>query len=1182
MKLRTIEISGFKSFADKTKIDFKDGITGIVGPNGSGKSNIIEAVRWVMGETSAKSLRGGKMPDVIFSGTEKRKPLARASVTIIFDNSDHFLDSKFDEVMVTRRLFRNGESQYEINKQECRLRDVLNLFIDTGLGRESFSIISQGRVESIFNSKPEERRAIIEEAAGVLEYKQDKKRAEKELEKTSGYLERVNDLTVELEKQVRPLEQQAAVAKDYLEQKKRFDILDQTKLVKTIDGNSVIQAQLETKRQQLKEQLSELTTRSATLSEQRSQIKETINAQTKQKDQTQTELVRLNRLEEQLKGEKDLQAERRKFAEQEKLRLEKEKNEIQTQIDKSTRERSELREQLTQLSKRIAEKNEALKLIRENDKEHQEQKLKQEIENLRADYVENLQSLTTLKNQYNFNLQDQQRDEQQRSKITFDIATLEQQLENHHATQKGCQAAFLELDAVIKQRATRIKELTIQQDQLRTDYEQQRQQWLDGSNVAHRVESKLEALTNLKNEHTGFYQGVRSVLKQKSKFKGIVGPVAEIIDVPEAYTVAIETALGNQVQNVVVETDQVAKEMIEFLKQNRQGRVTFLPKNALKLRQLTSAVQNELERLPGLVGVASDLIKTEPQNRIIGQYLLGTTLIIDTLENAVVASQKISRRNRIITLEGDVIGIGGTMTGGATRKNTTGVLQQDQEIKKLKSQFDTMRQQLEQKELQVQKTLSVGKDAQSKLQKITKEQQIDQQQLSELANQRALEEERIKELERHRKAIQFELSQIDDEENHSGNLQGKIAEIEAKVKEIKTATEKKQSTLATLTDDAGERQNQITNLNVELAQLKEQLSQQKQRLEDLEGVVGRSKQQLKDYEAQIANLHHDERLSDSNVNHYSLKEVQKQLLDSNHRLEKIQEKLQLSQVQQDQVTADYEIAQQNLNQVGSQLNEVERQQSLNQNRIEIAVDRLSEEYGQTIESVQKNVLTKITDEQLDRELKLLKRGLTELGTVNLGAIDEYERVSSRYNFLNEQRKDLMDSKQQLDQSIAEIDQEAGQRFKQTFDQVATEFAQVFVKMFGGGKAKLELTDPEHILTTGIEIKAQPPGKKLQRLSLLSGGEKSLTAITLLFAILQVKPVPFCILDEVEAAFDDANVDRFARYLKTFRDTTQFIVITHRKGTMVEADVLYGVTMQESGVSKMVSVSIDEAEQRELV
>lgn len=1182
MKLRTIEISGFKSFADKTKIDFKDGITGIVGPNGSGKSNIIEAVRWVMGETSAKSLRGGKMPDVIFSGTEKRKPLARASVTIIFDNSDHFLDSKFDEVMVTRRLFRNGESQYEINKQECRLRDVLNLFIDTGLGRESFSIISQGRVESIFNSKPEERRAIIEEAAGVLEYKQDKKRAEKELEKTSGYLERVNDLTVELEKQVQPLEQQAAVAKDYLEQKKRFDILDQTKLARTIDGNSVIHAQLEKKRQQLKKQLSELTTRSATLSEQRSQIKETINAQTKQKDQTQTELVRLNRLEEQLKGEKDLQAERRKFAEQEKLRLEKEKNEIQTQIDKSTRERSELREQLTQLSKRIAEKNEALKLIRENDKEHQEQKLKQEIENLRADYVENLQSLTTLKNQYNFNLQDQQRDEQQRSKITLDIATLEQQLENHRATQKECQAAFLELDAVIKQRATRIKELTIQQDQLRTDYEQQRQQWLDGSNVAHRVESKLEALTNLKNEHTGFYQGVRSVLKQKSKFKGIVGPVAEIIDVPEAYTVAIETALGNQVQNVVVETDQVAKDMIEFLKQNRQGRVTFLPKNALKLRQLTSAVQNELERLPGLVGVASDLIKTEPQNRIIGQYLLGTTLIIDTLENAVVASQKISRRNRIITLEGDVIGIGGTMTGGATRKNTTGVLQQDQEIKKLKSQFDTMRQQLEQKELQVQKTLSVGKDAQSKLQKITKEQQIDQQQLSELANQRALEEERIKELERRRKAIQFELSQIDDEENHSGNLQGKIAEIEAKVKEIKTATEKKQSTLATLTDDAGKRQNQITNLNVELAQLKEQLSQQKQRLEDLEGVVGRSKQQLKDYEAQITNLHHDERLSDSNVNHYSLKEVQKQLLDSNHRSEKIQEKLQLSQVQQDQVTADYEIAQQNLNQVGSQLNDVERQQSLNQNRIEIAVDRLSEEYGQTIESVQKNVLTKITDEQLDRELKLLKRGLTELGTVNLGAIDEYERVSSRYNFLNEQRKDLMDSKQQLDQSIAEIDQEAGQRFKQTFDQVATEFAQVFVKMFGGGKAKLELTDPEHILTTGIEIKAQPPGKKLQRLSLLSGGEKSLTAITLLFAILQVKPVPFCILDEVEAAFDDANVDRFARYLKTFRDTTQFIIITHRKGTMMEADVLYGVTMQESGVSKMVSVSIDEAEQRELV
>jgi chromosome segregation protein len=1181
MKLRTIEISGFKSFADNTKIEFKDGITGIVGPNGSGKSNIIEAIRWVMGETSAKSLRGGKMPDVIFSGTEKRKPLSRASVTIIFDNSDHFLDSKFDEVMISRRLFRNGESQYELNKQECRLKDILNLFIDTGLGRESFSVISQGRVESIFNSKPEDRRAIIEEAAGVLEYKQDKKRAENELEKTSGYLERVNDLIVELQKQVQPLEEQAAVAKDYVQQKQRFDILDQTKLVRTINSNSETQKQLALARQDQKDQLAQLQLKTEDLADQREKIKKTITEQSQQKDQLQVDLVKLNRLEQQLEGEHDLRLERQKYVDQEKGRLTTEKHQLEQQLNENQASLKTAQAQLEKVQQQLTTTKQSLKTLTDGNLEQQKENLRHEIEELRANYVDQLQALTSLKNQYNFNQQDQERDQQQRLKIKLAIDTLNEQIKKHQTDYDALQAQLKTISGANDTQQQEIAQLTKHRDQLQTQYEKERQQWLDGSNVAHRAESKLEALSNLKNEYTGFYQGVRAVLQQKRQFKGILGPVSEVINVPAEYTLAIETALGNQVQNVVVDTDQTAKTIIEYLKQNRLGRVTFLPKNALSRRSINEDIFRKASQLPGFIGVAADLVKVKDENRVVSQYLLGTTLIADTLQNALMISKQINRRSRIITLAGDVVGIGGTMTGGATKKNQSGVLQQDQEIKKLQVQLTSMKTKLAAKEAEVQKLLEQGQAVQAELNEAVEKQRQSEQKCSELNNQMSLEDDRLTELNRRAKATQFELSQIEDEENGQVDLPAQIEQLQQQVEKIKEATTAKQGELALLNDDADERQSRISELQVELAKLKEQASQRQQQVNTVQTTINNLIAQQAEIEAKVQRLD-EENISESELSHIDIAEIKQKLVQQNQLAEQLQTDLEQNQVRQDRIIADYEITQQKLNQAETQLKEVEGSLTLVQSKIEMAADKLTQEYEQTFESVQTVVIPDIEDEQLDRELKLLRKGLNELGTVNLGAIEEYDRVSTRYNFLREQKEDLIDSKTQLEQSIAEIDQEAGQRFKQTFDQVAEEFSSVFVKMFGGGKAELELTDPENLLTTGIEIKAQPPGKKLQRLSLLSGGEKSLTAITLLFAILQVKPVPFCILDEVEAAFDDANVDRFAKYLKTFQDTTQFIVITHRKGTMMEADVLYGVTMQESGVSKMVSVSMDEAEQGEQV
>lgn len=889
----------------------------------------------------------------------------------------------------------------------------------------------------------------------------------------------------------------------------------------------------------------------------------------------------MNRLEEQLKGEKDLQLERQKHVDQENNRLKTEKDQLVLQINEDSEKLVDLKKDANRIINLIDTKNAELKMLTENDREHQERLLKQQIERLRADYVDHLQELTSLKNQYNFNQQDQKRDEQQRQKVMLTIETLKKQILERQDSKDRLKKTLDEVESNVDHQQATVTKLTNKRDQLRLKYDEQRQQWLDGSNVAHRVESKLEALSNLKNEYTGFYQGVRAVLQQKENFDGIVGSVSEVMDVPEKYTLAIETALGNQVQNVVVDTDQTAKKLIQFLKKNRQGRVTFLPKNALRHRQLSTDIIKAVKDMPGFIGIAASLVQIHPENEVIGQYLLGTTLIVDTLENATNISKQIQRRSRIITLEGDVIGIGGTMTGGATRKNQHGVLQQDQEIKKLSSQLTKMKHQLADKEVEVQKILESGKKVQAELDQLLAQQQLKKQQQSELNNQITLEVDRIQELERRQKATQFELNQIDEDRENTGDLSPKITELQKMVEQIKRETEEKQTRLGQLTDNADERQNQIASLKVELAKLKEQSTQRYSLIEELELKIENYENQSEKYQKQIDDLNQTV-VSSGELRQYDLEDVKKQLRVQNAALERIQTMIQESQVKQDQVTADYEITQQKLNQSKTQLKETEGTLALVQSKIEMAVDKLAEEYHQTIESVQSIIIANMKEEQLNRELKLLRLGLNELGTVNLGAIDEYERVSTRYNFLTEQRTDLMRSKEQLEQSIDEIDQEAGQRFKQTFDQVASEFAKVFVKMFGGGKAKLELTNPDDILTTGIEIKAQPPGKKLQRLSLLSGGEKSLTAITLLFAILQVKPVPFCILDEVEAAFDDANVDRFAKYLKTFRDTTQFIVITHRKGTMMESDVLYGVTMQESGVSKMVSVSMEEAEQRELV
>ncbi|AEV95305.1 chromosome segregation protein SMC [Pediococcus claussenii] len=1181
MKLKSIEISGFKSFADKTEIKFQNGITGIVGPNGSGKSNITEAIRWVMGEQSAKSLRGGKMPDVIFSGTETRKPLARASVTAIFDNTDHFLKSEFSEVMISRKLYRNGESQYQINRNDCRLRDILNLFIDTGLGKESFSIISQGRVESIFSSKPEDRRAIIEEVAGVLEYKQNKIKAENELGKTSEYLKRVNDLINELDKQRNPLEEQASLAKDFIEQKTRYDILDRTRLIRTIDANSEKSTNLS---KTIKETDVTLQEFRHTLSKQehlRDSLRQQITLLTQKKDSLQNVIVELTRKEEQITGVKNLAVEREKYRTNQIKSLDDEIVIVQQDISKSkqqlqaeNKDQEVLEQEVNKLSGQIADLMNLSKTFDANKLQHQ-------IDGLRATYMDVLQELTSVRNERSFLKKSEVRSSKQVTRIEEELNSLKIQQQQQETKITDLTNVVDTIQSDLQTIEDEKKEISVKGVKINQEYQQVRSEWLHKSGELQQFKARFNSLNNLKDEYAGYYQGAKVALQKRDRFTGIIGPVSEIISVPSQYVVSIETALGNQLQNIVTDNEQTAKTVINYLRTNRLGRATFLPVNVLKARSLATGVREASMNSQGFLGIAAELVHVQDKFINVAKYLLGTTLIVDNLDNGTKIANQIRYRARIVTLDGDVINAGGTMSGGATKNNRKGLLAQDKEIADLRDTINQSEEEVILKESKTQELQHEGRELKNKLDAIEARQSEVKAALNDRKNELQLANERILVLKRQISGSEFELRNLsgDVQVKNELDLNDKESALEVQISKIKAETKEKQSILDASSESEEKRNQQLTNLRIKKTRYDEQLTQLQRQIGNLKSSLQSSQNKLLDLNKKKKILLGNDVIERTNSNE-SLETVKEKLKNTQRGIADLQSDLVQKQDELDRVNAQIETLSGQISESTNVLSQQKGQRDIAKNTVEVAIDRLRDEHETTIENARKE-LVDVDSEKLMQEMKLLKRGITELGTVNIGAIDEFNRVSERYDFLSSQKDDLTSSADQLNRSIDEMDREASHRFKETFDQVANEFTIVFKQMFGGGQAHLELTDPDDLLNTGIEIKAQPPGKKLQRLSLLSGGEKSLTAITLLFAILKVSPVPFCILDEVEAAFDDANVSRFAKYLKTFKDTTQFIVITHRKGTMVEADMLYGVTMQESGVSKMVSVSLEEAQKKEL-
>lgn len=1184
MQLKSLVLSGFKSFADKTEINFSDGLTGIVGPNGSGKSNITEAIRWAMGEQSAKSLRGEKMPDIIFAGTDLRPQMNRAEVTLNFDNSDHYLNQELDNVTLTRRLFRNGDSEFYLNQKSCRLKDIVNLFMDSGLGRESFSIISQGRVEAIFNSKPEDRRNIIEEAAGVLKYKQQKKKAQSELDQTDENLSRIADIVYELKGQVEPLKEQSSIAQDYLEQKAQFNALHQQLLVVEIDqlaaDQTQYQAQAKTLAKALGEIESEIQETNTALADNQQEVA-TLDQEIETANET---LLVKSRLAENLQGQENVSKERASYTDANRQNLVDRIAQLETQSTTAKQQQIALKATYTEKVATLTNlKNELVTLKRQAS--GSEAELKAKIEQIRQDYIDQMQAQTTNRNEQQYLekalLQTKTQLTRQDSSINETSAQLTQMQADKAA--KEAQVAQLATDYAALE--TQLSQLQQQISATQKQYQTEQNNWFQASGILQKAKAKQASLAELNDDYAGFYQGVKAVLKQKQQLPGLLGAVAELMTVPNDYQQAIELALGAQLQQIVTTDEKTAQQAIDYLKRNRLGRATFLPNNVVKPRTLPSSLVNQLQTEPGFIGIASDLIQFDDAVSPVMMHLMGNLIIATELTEAIKIGRLTGHRYRIVTLAGDILSPGGSMTGGHNnRQNNGGLLARKQTLTDLEQQISKMQLALDQKQTKVQTLHQDLAEQQAQLEQQQGAFETAKTHYQTQKNELTLLNERLTQFERQQQATDYQVQQqqqsYDVDLKRQGELQAAATEIEAQLTQLKADLGAANEQLQHFDQSQEQIRQQQTALETKLAVAQSEQKNVQEKLTDATQLANDLKQQLETSQQALAALQQ----ADSE-DAMTQKERRTQLKATKALIQKLTAELATKRTARETLKATQQTLQANATRVYQlQRNSLaeQEQNAVALNRVKINIDQrlttLREDYQLSYEAAKSDLqASDLTNDQLKSKLKLLKLGLADLGTVNLAAIEDYQRVKERYDFLMQQDADLLDAKSQLLVSMAEMDAEVEKRFKQTFDQTAAAFEEIFPMMFGGGHASLTLTDPSALLTSGIDIIAQPPGKKLQRLSLLSGGERALTAITLLFAILKVRPVPFCILDEVEASLDEANVDRFGRFMKRYESETQFIVITHRKGTMTQANRLYGVTMAESGISKIVSVSLEEHE-----
>lgn len=1175
MYLKEIEIQGFKSFADKTKVVFDQGVTAVVGPNGSGKSNITESLRWALGESSVKSLRGGKMPDVIFAGTESRKPLNYASVVVTLDNHDGFIKDAGQEIRVERHIYRSGDSEYKIDGKKVRLRDIHDLFLDTGLGRDSFSIISQGKVEEIFNSKPEERRAIFEEAAGVLKYKTRRKETESKLQQTQDNLDRLEDIIYELDNQIKPLEKQAENARKFL------DLEGQRKAIYL----DVLVAQIKENKAELESTEEELT-----------QVQELLMSYYQKREKLEEENQTLK------KQRQDLQAEMAKDQGslmdltslisdlERKLALSKlESEQVALNQQEAQARLAALEDKRNSLSKEKSDKESSLALL-EGNLVQNNQKLNrleaellafsddpdQMIELLRERFVALLQEeadvsnqLTRIENELENSRQLSQKQADQLEKLKEQLAIAKekasQQKEELETAKEQVQKLLADYQAIAKE-----------QEEQKTSYQAQQSQLFDRLDNLKNKQARAQSLENILRNHSNFYAGVKSVLQEKDRLGGIIGAVSEHLTFDMHYQTALEIALGASSQYIIVEDENAATKAIDFLKRNRAGRATFLPLTTIKARTISSQNQDAIAVSPGFLGMADELVTFDTRLEAIFKNLLATTAIFDTVEHARAAARQVRYQVRMVTLDGTELRTGGSYAGGANRQNNSIFI---------KPELEQLQKEIAEEEASLRSDEVSLKNLQDELARLTErleaiksqgEQARIQEQGLSLAYQQTSQQ--VEELETLWKLQEEEIDRLSE-----GDWQADKEKCQERLAAIASDKQNLEAEIEEIKSNKNAIQERYQNLQEELAQarlLKTELQGQKRyEVTDIER-LGKELDNLDIEQEEIQRLLQEKV---DNLEKVDTELLSQQAEESKTQKTNLQQGLIRKQFELDDIEGQLDDIASHLDQARQQNEEWIRKQTRAEAKKEKVSERLRHLQSQLTDQYQISYTEALEKaHELDnlnlaeQEVQDLEKAIRSLGPVNLDAIDQYEEVHSRLDFLNSQRDDILSAKNLLLETITEMNDEVKERFKSTFEAIRESFKVTFKQMFGGGQADLILTEGD-LLTAGVEISVQPPGKKIQSLNLMSGGEKALSALALLFSIIRVKTIPFVILDEVEAALDEANVKRFGDYLNRFDKDSQFIVVTHRKGTMAAADSIYGVTMQESGVSKIVSVKLKDLE-----
>ena len=1181
MYLKRLEMQGFKSFPDKTVLEFMPGITTVIGPNGSGKSNISDSIRWVLGEQSIKSLRGSKSEDIIFAGTQNRKSLGFAEVSIVIDNSDGKLPIEFSEVVVTRRIFRNGESGYFINKTPCRLKDVLELFMDTGIGKDGYSIIGQGKIDEILSNKSEERRNIFEEAAGIVKYRVRKNESEKRLEQTKLNLLRINDILSEIETNIDLLKTQSEKAKKYLslrEELKSIEIglflynidnykLNLDEIVKNIDiinsnrtdeeaRMSVLQNLKENLKIELEEIMSKIEQTQNLAFESEKKI-EQINSEIN----VQTERISNNKqnYERYLKEIEDLQKRNEEITEEKENRIQKKDN-LMSNREKFVHELEEKENKLKELSDKLTEEEKKIE-----DK-------KKQVEEDTEDKYKNKEAINIIEIN-NQNLQKRQKT------VENEIQDTISKLDEKRMLKSDILTTFNEKEAKREEYKEKLAKIKTKKEEATSKIKEYEDRLNTLSSTLRIKDSKQKFLSEMEKEKEGYSRAVKAILleceKNSQLNKGVKGVLANLISVPEKYQTAIETVLGATLQNIVTDTEEDAKKLIEYLRQNSLGRASFLPISSVKGKKVDRLIKNNLE---GVIGIASDLIKTDKKYEGIILNLLGRTVIVNNMDTAIILARQNSYSFRIVTLKGDIINSSGAISGGSNSQKTTSIIGRTNQIKELEKEIDDLNKQIEQISKEKEK---YEQSIESLLKEVETLEQTSQEIEIEYATEKQkleLLEETIQSLETKLDELRSETKEIDETIRINFEKKKELEQtILALDQEITELTEK----IKVFAEQNKEKQKYIDDLNFDITNLRISVSSFDESSNSLEEILERIEKELQTNITSIENKtkQNENIVKENQELKVSIEEAQEKIKQTkldvstssdvveNLKKEKISKNEHIRKTEED-IEEKYAI----IEEIKNQANKLEVKKSKLDVELEQIINKMWEDYEVTPNNVGEYKKPNNVQETT-KQVKTLRDQIKDLGSINIDSIEEYKQTKERYDYMCEQRLDLENSSSKLKKVIQDMTKIMKEQFETQFKVINKNFGEVFKELFGGGKAELKLTDEEDILNSGIEIEVQPPGKKLQNMSLLSGGERAFTAIALLFAILKINPAPFCVLDEIEAALDDVNVYRFADYLKKFATETQFLVITHRKGTMEAADTVYGITMEERGISKLLSMNL---------